>query len=69
MEWAPANILNQSSISKTDAKNNAIGEHDAKRIKLEQQVEGFIDMDIDSDRIEVRYAFYTCNFVFVSPSI
>ncbi|KAG6717026.1 hypothetical protein I3842_04G077500 [Carya illinoinensis] len=57
LEWAPANILNQSSISKTDEKNNAIGGHDAKRIMLEQQVEGFIDIDIDSDRIESRSLF------------
>jgi multiple RNA-binding domain-containing protein 1 len=53
LEWAPDNILSQSSTSKTDEKNNAIGEHDAKRVILEQQVEGLNDVDIDPDRIEV----------------
>jgi multiple RNA-binding domain-containing protein 1 len=53
LEWAPGNILCQSSTSKTDDKDNAIGEHDAKRVTLEQQVEGLIDMDIDPDRVEV----------------
>lgn len=53
MEWAPGNILSQSSTSKTDEKDNAIGEHDAKRGITEQQVEELIDVDIDPDRVEV----------------
>ncbi|KAB1210487.1 Multiple RNA-binding domain-containing protein 1 [Morella rubra] len=57
LEWAPGNILSQSSTSKTDEKGNAIGEHDAKRAILEQQVEGLIDMDIDADRVESRSLF------------
>ncbi|XP_059446252.1 multiple RNA-binding domain-containing protein 1 [Corylus avellana] len=57
LEWAPDNILSQSSTSKTDEKDNAIGEHDAKRVILEQQVEGLNDVDIDPDRIESRSLF------------
>lgn len=56
LEWAPSNILTQCSTSKIDEKNNAIGEHDAKRFILEQQ-EGLMDMDIDPDRVESRTLF------------
>ncbi|KAK9991308.1 hypothetical protein SO802_026293 [Lithocarpus litseifolius] len=56
LEWAPGNILTQCSTSKIDEKNNAIGEHDAKRFTLEQQ-EGLMDMDIDPDRVESRTLF------------
>ena len=52
MEWAPGNILTQSATSKIDEKDNAFGEHDAKRVILEQQ-EGLMDEDIDPDRVEV----------------
>lgn len=57
LEWAPGNILSQSSTSKTDEKDNAIGEHDAKRGITEQQVEELIDVDIDPDRVESRSVF------------
>ncbi|CAK7335869.1 unnamed protein product [Dovyalis caffra] len=58
LEWAPANILSQSSTSKSDEKNDAaVGEHDAKRVILEQSVEGISEMDIDPDRIESRSLF------------
>lgn len=54
MEWAPANVLSQSSTSVGDGKNDAIvGEHDVKRAILEQQVEGILDVDVDPDRVEV----------------
>ncbi|XP_050292584.1 multiple RNA-binding domain-containing protein 1 [Quercus robur] len=56
LEWAPGNILTQCSTSKIDEKNNALGEHDAKRFILEQQ-EGLMDMDIDPDRVESRTLF------------
>ncbi|KAF3944314.1 hypothetical protein CMV_029201 [Castanea mollissima] len=56
LEWAPGSILTQCSTSKIDEKNNAIGEHDAKRFILEQQ-EGLTDMDIDPDRVESRTLF------------
>ncbi|KAL4616315.1 hypothetical protein ACB092_07G190200 [Castanea dentata] len=56
LEWAPGSILTQCSTSKIDEKNNAIGEHDAKRFILEQQ-EGLMDMDIDPDRVESRTLF------------
>ncbi|KAJ6414946.1 hypothetical protein OIU84_003867 [Salix udensis] len=58
LEWAPDNILSQSSISKSDEKvDAAVGEHDAKRVILEQSVEGISEMDIDPDRIESRSLF------------
>ncbi|KAE8707963.1 multiple RNA-binding domain-containing protein 1-like isoform X3 [Hibiscus syriacus] len=53
LEWAPDNVLNKSSASVGDKKNDAaVGEHDVKRSILEQQVEGISDVDIDPDRIE-----------------
>ena len=56
MEWAPDSVLNKSSASEGDKKNNAaVGEHDVKRAILEQHVEGISDADIDPDRIEVRH--------------
>lgn len=54
LEWAPANILSQSSTSEGNEKNGAaVGEHDVKRAILEQQVEGILDVDVDPDRVEV----------------
>lgn len=54
MEWAPDDVLNKSSASEDDKKNNvAVGEHDVKRAILEQHVEGISDADMDPDRIEV----------------
>ncbi|KAG4980253.1 hypothetical protein JHK82_033490 [Glycine max] len=50
LEWAPSNILSQSSTSKNNEINGAIGENEAKRQILEQQVERIIDVDIDLDR-------------------
>ncbi|KAK9271484.1 hypothetical protein L1049_001843 [Liquidambar formosana] len=58
LEWAPANVLCQISTSERDEKNNGIvGENDARRILLEQHVEGIPDVDIDPDRVESRSLF------------
>ncbi|CAJ1971923.1 unnamed protein product [Sphenostylis stenocarpa] len=52
LEWAPSNILSQSSTSKNNDMTGAIGENDAKRQILEQHVERLTDVDIDPDRVE-----------------
>ncbi|XP_059625084.1 uncharacterized protein LOC132268271 isoform X2 [Cornus florida] len=53
LEWAPGNILSQNSTSVGDANNCIIvGENDAKRVLLEQHVEGIADADIDTDKVE-----------------
>ncbi|XP_059633627.1 uncharacterized protein LOC132276287 isoform X3 [Cornus florida] len=53
LEWAPGNILSQNSTSVGDANNSiVVGENDAKRVLLEQHVEGIADADIDTDRVE-----------------
>ncbi|KAL5539196.1 hypothetical protein UlMin_045233 [Ulmus minor] len=58
LEWAPANILLPSSTPEGNEKNDdAVGEQDAKRVILEQQVEGILDDDIDPDRVESRSLF------------
>ncbi|XP_057438788.1 uncharacterized protein LOC130730728 [Lotus japonicus] len=57
LEWAPSNILSQSSTSKSNEMNGGIGENDAKRMILEQNVERISDVDIDPDRVEARSLF------------
>ncbi|XP_031284877.1 multiple RNA-binding domain-containing protein 1 isoform X2 [Pistacia vera] len=57
LEWAPSNVLSQNSTSENDGKNTAVGEHDAKRVILEQQLEGMSDVDLDPDRVESRSLF------------
>ncbi|KAK7320975.1 hypothetical protein VNO77_30986 [Canavalia gladiata] len=57
LEWAPSNILSQSSTSKNEVMNGAIGENDAKRQILQQHVERISDVDIDPDRVEARSLF------------
>ncbi|XP_057438799.1 uncharacterized protein LOC130730730 [Lotus japonicus] len=57
LEWAPSNILSQSSMSKSNEMNGGIGENDAKRLILEQNVERISDVDIDPDRVESRSLF------------
>lgn len=58
LEWAPSNVLSQSPTSKSNETNNAaVGENDAKRVMLEQSVEGISEIDIDPDRIESRSLF------------
>ncbi|KAK0599521.1 hypothetical protein LWI29_006021 [Acer saccharum] len=69
LEWAPSNILNQNSTSESGGNNNlAVGEHDAKRVILEQRLEGISDVDIDPDRVEIcpYYQFFSCIFVPIS---
>ncbi|KAF3447845.1 hypothetical protein FNV43_RR08551 [Rhamnella rubrinervis] len=64
LEWAPADILSQSSTSEGNEKNGAIiGEHDVKRAILEQQVGGISDVDVDPDRVESR-SLYVKNLNF-----
>ncbi|XAR56187.1 hypothetical protein NMG60_11036565 [Bertholletia excelsa] len=56
LEWAPGNILDQSTPS-DDTNNNIVGENEVKRVLLEQQVKGIADADLDPDRIESRSLF------------
>lgn len=60
LEWAPGNILDQTSDSKNAL---VVGEDDAKRVLLEQQVEGVTDPDVDPDRVESR-SLYVKNLNF-----
>lgn len=53
LEWAPSNVLSQSSASKDNEMDSAIGKNDAKRQILEQHVDRISDVDIDPDRVEV----------------
>lgn len=54
LEWAPANVLSESSTSDGNKKIGPIvGEHDAKKAVLEQYMEGISDVDVDPDRVEV----------------
>ncbi|KAI6679843.1 hypothetical protein NL676_033724 [Syzygium grande] len=56
LEWAPGNVLNPTT--KSDGNNRTVvGEQDAKRVLLKQHVEGLLDVDVDSDRIESRSLF------------
>ncbi|KAI6679849.1 hypothetical protein NL676_033730 [Syzygium grande] len=56
LEWAPGNVLNPTT--KSDGNNRTVvGEQDAKRVLLEQHLEGLLDVDVDSDRIESRSLF------------
>ncbi|XP_028804879.1 multiple RNA-binding domain-containing protein 1 [Neltuma alba] len=57
LEWAPSNVLSQSVTSENNEKSGAIGENEAKRLILEQHLEGVSDMDIDQDRVEARSLF------------
>lgn len=54
LEWAPGDILSQNPKILEDTNNaDVVGEHMAKRVLLEQHVEGIVDADVDPDRIEV----------------
>ena len=56
MEWAPGNVLSQSSKTESIENNSAVvGEHDVKKVMLEQYVEGISDVDADPDRVEVSF--------------
>ncbi|XP_054798328.1 uncharacterized protein LOC129303204 isoform X2 [Prosopis cineraria] len=57
LEWAPSNVLSQSLTSENNEKNGPIGENEAKRVILEQHLEGVSDVEIDQDRVEARSLF------------
>lgn len=58
LEWAPSNILSQDLASNDDSKSDmVVGEHEAKKVQLEQQVEGYLQAEIDPDRVESRSLF------------
>ncbi|XP_008383339.1 multiple RNA-binding domain-containing protein 1 [Malus sylvestris] len=64
LEWAPGNVLSPSSTTESIEKNNAVvGEHDVKRVMLEQYVGGIADVDADPDRVESR-SLYVKNLSF-----
>ncbi|KAF7150615.1 hypothetical protein RHSIM_Rhsim02G0169700 [Rhododendron simsii] len=53
LEWAPGDILSQNSKILENTNNAVVvGEHQAKRVLLEQHTEGIVDADVDPDRIE-----------------
>ncbi|KAK2983307.1 hypothetical protein RJ640_011630 [Escallonia rubra] len=61
LEWAPSNILSQRSKTLGDGTSTAmVGEPDAKRVFLEQHVEGVADADIDHDRVEELDPYGRC---------
>lgn len=62
LEWAPGNILSQGMVD--NSSTNIVGEHDAKRFTLEQQVGGITDGDIDPDRIEVLYQQHSSTYFY-----
>ncbi|KAL7120560.1 hypothetical protein ACP275_02G129100 [Erythranthe tilingii] len=62
LEWAPGNILSETSAV---GDNEVVGGHDVKRALLEQQVEDTTDADVDPDRIESR-SLYVKNLNFRS---
>lgn len=62
LEWAPANILSQNVSSLDGSDDNVVGEHDVKKVLLEQQ-RGITDADVDPDRVESR-SLYVKNLNF-----
>lgn len=60
LEWAPANILSQTSTIDDD---NVEGELDINRAVLKQQIEDMTEADADPDRIESR-SLYVKNLNF-----
>ncbi|XP_030512934.1 multiple RNA-binding domain-containing protein 1 isoform X1 [Rhodamnia argentea] len=56
LEWAPGNVLNPTTKS-SGSNGTVVGEQDAKRVLLEQHVDGLLDVDVDPDRIESRSLF------------
>ncbi|KAK1422809.1 hypothetical protein QVD17_18098 [Tagetes erecta] len=58
LEWAPDDILSGDPMAVTDEKETpVVGEHETKRALLEQQMEGTVDADIDTERVESRSLF------------
>ncbi|KAL1537533.1 multiple RNA-binding domain-containing protein 1-like [Salvia divinorum] len=60
LEWAPGNILSQTSAV---ADDKAVGELDAKKVVLKHQIEDIAEEDADPDRIESR-SLYVKNLNF-----
>ncbi|CAO2832043.1 unnamed protein product [Amaranthus hypochondriacus] len=60
LEWAPSNILEKNTNAMSDM---IVGEHEVKKVLLEQQVEGTIEAEIDPDRVESR-SLYVKNLNF-----
>ncbi|XP_042026020.1 multiple RNA-binding domain-containing protein 1-like [Salvia splendens] len=60
LEWAPGNILSQTSAVDDD---KAVGELDAKKVVLKHQIEDIAEEDADPDRIESR-SLYVKNLNF-----
>lgn len=60
LEWAPNNILSQDM--ETNNKS-IVGEQEAKKVLLEQQVEGISETEADPDRVESR-SLYVKNLNF-----
>lgn len=60
LEWAPANVLSLSSTSEGNENSDVVGQHDAKRVILEQHLERVPDVDPDPDSVEVgmTYLFF-----------
>ncbi|KAG7031177.1 MRD1, partial [Cucurbita argyrosperma subsp. argyrosperma] len=56
LEWAPDNILSHNPMP-GHVKDEKVGEGDARRVILEQAVEGISDVDFDPDRVESRSLF------------
>ncbi|KAM1032575.1 hypothetical protein EV1_035853 [Malus domestica] len=55
LEWAPGNVLSPSSTTESIEKNTAVvGEHDVKRVMLQQYVGRIADGDADPDRVEIK---------------
>ncbi|RZB53604.1 hypothetical protein D0Y65_049508 [Glycine soja] len=54
LEWAPSNILSQSSTSKSNEMNSGIDQNDVKQLKLEQNILRISDVYIDPDRVQVK---------------
>ena len=54
LEWAPDNILSQNPMD-GNVKDEKVGEGDARRVILEQAVDGISDVDFDPDRVEVCF--------------
>ncbi|KAK3020233.1 hypothetical protein RJ639_045469 [Escallonia herrerae] len=62
LEWAPGNILSPRLKTLGDGTSTAmVGEPDAKRVFLEQHVEGVADADIDHDRVEDIIDYFISN--------
>lgn len=58
LEWAPSNILCQDlEVDDKSKSNMVVGEQEAKKVSLEQQVEGISQDELDPDRVESRSLF------------